>query len=97
MSNVIAIAAGAYHSLALVRDGTVVAWGGGTTNLSPFVDFGQALVPAGLSNVIAIAAGGFHSLALVNDGSIVAWGNNAYGQTTVPTDLQHAAAIAGAY
>ena len=57
LSNVVAIAAGGYHSLALKSDGTVVGWGDN--------GYGQTTVPAGLSNVAAIAAGGYHSLALL--------------------------------
>src|ERR1035437_9763592 len=55
LTNVVAISAGAYHSLALKSDGTVVAWGLDT--------YGQIDVPAGLTGVTAIAAGGDHSLA----------------------------------
>jgi hypothetical protein len=54
LSEVIAIEAGRYHSLALKADGTVVAWG-----------FNWGTVPANLSGAIAIAAGGSHNLALV--------------------------------
>jgi len=56
LSNVVAVAAGGQHSLALKQDGTVVAWG---TN-----NYGQCNVPASLSNVVAVAAGWEHSLAL---------------------------------
>ena len=56
LSNVVAIATGAYHSLALKNDGTVVAWGDNT--------YGQIDQPPGLTNIVAIASGGFHSLAL---------------------------------
>ena len=56
-----AIAAGTSHSLALRRDGTVVAWGCGS-GADPN---GQCSVPRGLSPVMAIAAGPSHSLALV--------------------------------
>jgi hypothetical protein len=57
---VTAIAAGTDQSLALQRDGTVVAWGRGAGG-----DFGQCSVPSGLSRVTAIAASLGHSLALV--------------------------------
>src|SRR5947199_392385 len=67
LSNVVAIAVGAIHSLALTQNGTVLAWGNN--------DFGQATVPVGLSNIVAIAAGETHSLALKRDGTVVAWGN----------------------
>jgi hypothetical protein len=53
---VVAISAGANHSLALKADGTVVAWG---SNIKA-----QTFVPAGLSGVIAISAGWDFSLAL---------------------------------
>src|SRR6185437_2336259 len=86
-----------WHSLALMADGTVVAWGNNTN--------GQCSVPAALSNVVAIAAGSFHSLALTRDGSIVAWGAGLldsgyypqFGQCLVPAPVQtwRAAAVAG--
>jgi alpha-tubulin suppressor-like RCC1 family protein len=88
LTNVIAIAAGRYHSLALKPDGTVAAWG----------LYGQTNVPAGLTNVITIAAGGHHNLALKQDGTVVAWGGNGYGQTNVPVGLTNVIAIAaGSY
>src|SRR5437588_5622094 len=68
LSGVTAVAAGAFHSLALRSDGTVVAWGCAVDN------FGQCNVPSGLSGVTAIAAGSFQSLALKSDGTVVAWG-----------------------
>jgi alpha-tubulin suppressor-like RCC1 family protein len=65
-----AIAAGDGHTLALRRDGTVMAW----TCSGCLNDAGAATVPPGLSNVIAVAADGDSSFALKSDGSIVAWG-----------------------
>jgi len=56
-SGVTAIAAGTFHSLALKKDGSVVAWG----CVGPpdaIIHFGQCRVPASArSGVIAIAAG----------------------------------------
>jgi alpha-tubulin suppressor-like RCC1 family protein len=68
LSNVVAIAAGGWHSLALKREGTIVAWGAGGPNTNTLVVCGQNVVPPGLSNVIQIAAGSVHSLALVDSG-----------------------------
>ncbi len=70
LSNVVAIASGLYHNLALNADGTVVAWG--------FDGDGETTVPAGLSNVVAVACGGYHSLSLKADGTVVAWGQDAF-------------------
>lgn len=66
VTNAVAVAAGGYHSLALLSDGTVVGWGRN--------DFGQTQPPPNLTNAVAIAAGGYHSLALIPDGRVVAWG-----------------------
>ena len=85
-SMVRSIAAGDHHSLALLEDGSVLAWGDGND--------GVTTVPAGLSGVQAIAAGSFHSLALRNDGTVVAWGRNDDGQCSVPEGLAGVEAIA---
>lgn len=90
LNGITAVAAGSTHSLALKRDGTVVAWG------AVGDDFGQTTVPAGLSGVTAIAAGWYHSVALKNDGTVVAWGAGGSfddGQTMVPAGLAGVTAI----
>jgi uncharacterized repeat protein (TIGR03803 family) len=91
---VTAIAAGKGHTVALKSDGTVVAWGAGTTSTGSNPEFGQSIVPAGLSGVTAIAAGFYHTVALKSDGTVVAWGVNGYGQTNVPAGLSGVTAIA---
>ena len=85
-SNAVAIAAGGYHSLALLKDGTVLAWGRDWD--------GEASVPTSLTSVVAIAAGGYHSLALRADGTVAAWGADYYGQSTVPDGLGEVWALA---
>ncbi|MGB3439145.1 MAG: hypothetical protein WBA97_10380 [Actinophytocola sp.] len=81
------------HSIALMADGSVYAWGGNsdgqlgdgtTTNSSVPVQVcavGQSAPCATfLDDVVAISAGVRHSLALRSDGSVVAWGDNFDGQ-----------------
>ncbi|HOG45479.1 MAG TPA: PKD domain-containing protein [Anaerolineae bacterium] len=91
-AHVTAIAAGAYHSLALRDDGTVVAWGVKAGD----ADYrGQTVVPAGLGKVAAIAASTHHSLALLAPPVIVKAGtatalssspaSPAHGQTVTLT------------
>ncbi|MDD4049192.1 MAG: stalk domain-containing protein [Clostridia bacterium] len=93
-SNVIAVANGYTHCLALKASGKVIAWGNN--------EFGQCNVPStAKKDVVAIAAGDAYSLALKADGEVVAWGNNQYGQCNVPAsakkDVVAIASDAGGY
>ena len=85
-TNAIAIAAGGWHSLALLPNGRVVGWGNDYN--------GQSTAPASLTDAVAIAAGGYHSLAIRENGSVAAWGANDYGQITPPVPLTNVLAIA---
>jgi len=69
-----AVAAGNKHSLALLDDGHVVAWGRNY--------HGQTNVPVNVTNAVAIAAGENHSAALLDDGSVVVWGDDSDNQVT---------------
>ena len=86
-STVVAVAAGAFYSLALDDQGRLWAWGynvsgqlgdGSTTNRSSPVQVD--LTPLNGSKVVAISAGASHSLALDDQGRLWAWGYNYYGQ-----------------
>jgi alpha-tubulin suppressor-like RCC1 family protein len=83
LTGVTAVAAGEEHSLALLSNGTVMAWGDnhegqlgdGTTNTS------AVPVPvSGLTGVTAVAAGSLFSLALLSNGRVMAWGQGDEGQ-----------------
>jgi alpha-tubulin suppressor-like RCC1 family protein len=75
--DVISIAAGAEHGVALLANGSVVAWGGS--------EFQQTRVPSSAQGqVAAISAGGFFTLLLLKNGSVVGFGDNSFGQTDVP-------------
>ena len=83
LSGVTAIAAGAEHSLALLSDGTVMAWGeqqSGQLGDGPSEDSDVPVPVSGLSRVTAIAAGGTGSLALLSNGTVMAWGGNSLGE-----------------
>ena len=42
-------------------------------------DYGQTVVPAGLSDVVEISAGWWSSYAIHSDGTVSAWGGNPEG------------------
>ncbi|MFZ1072726.1 MAG: hypothetical protein WAO21_04755 [Verrucomicrobiia bacterium] len=86
-TNVIALAAGDYHCLALRTDGTVVAWGEDSS--------GQTDIPPNLTNVVSIAAGSSHSLALQSDGTVVLWGHIVPSYVnTVPSEVTNVVDLA---
>lgn len=94
---VIATAAGYYHCLALLSDGTIASWGhnyygqlgnGGTT-IS-----GVPVAVALNKSVASIAAAGYHSIALCNDGTLAVWGDNTYGQIGNNTETPSAVPLA---
>jgi alpha-tubulin suppressor-like RCC1 family protein len=83
LNNVVAIAAGNSHGLALTSDGVVLGWGwnvyGQATGIATTSGLQVSNGPVEtsgrvLNKVNAIAAGRTHSIALKNDGTIVTWG-----------------------
>ena len=85
-TNIIALAGGDYHCLALRTDGSVVVWGDNT--------YGQTNVPPNATNLTAIVSGSLHSLGLKADGTVVAWGYNDTGVTNVPPEATNVVALA---
>lgn len=94
LTDVVALAAGTSHSLALKSDGTLWAWGSdwqgqlGDGAVVPSNDYQtqpvQVVDPSDvtgkLTGITGIAANGEHSLALKSDGTVRAWGSNMYQQ-----------------
>jgi alpha-tubulin suppressor-like RCC1 family protein len=82
-SGVTSLSSTAYHTLALMQDGTVWAWGyndnGQLGDVADVVRVVPAPIP-NLTGVRALAAGTYHSLALKQDGTVWAWGLNNLGQ-----------------
>ncbi len=83
LTDIVAVAAGSYHSIALKAGGTVWAWGSnkyGQLGDGTITDSTTPVQVSGITDVTAIEAGGEHSLALKSDGTVWAWGYNRYGQ-----------------
>lgn len=81
LEDIVAVAGGDYHSIALRRNGSLLGWG--------YNGDGQITVPTNVLRFVAIAAGGSHNLAITERGGVVGWGRNDYGQRTVPTSASN--------
>ncbi len=83
-TGIVAISAGANHSLALKDNGTMLAWGsdigGQLGNDVTKVNKSIPVVVSSATGIVSISAGGNHSLALKSDGTMLAWGNDVAGQ-----------------
>ena len=109
LSGVKAIATGYDHSLALLNDGTVLAWGRnqwgelgtGATGTKVCGD-GWLCNPtptpiAGLSGVAEVATGHSQSLALLEDGTVKAWGYDGADAPVSVNGLSGVTAIASGW
>ena len=83
LRDVVEISAGNEHALALLKDGTVRAWGwnaygqlgDGTKANAKF-----PVIVKGLMNVVHVGTGQAHSMAILEDGTLKTWGSNNSGQ-----------------
>src|SRR4051794_19863870 len=82
--DMVQIAGGDYHTVAVRQDGTVWAWGsdlsGGLGNGAPNTNSAIPVQVSGLTGVRQVAAGQYHSLAVKSDGTVWAWGSDSAGQ-----------------
>ena len=88
LSEVTQIAAGEAFSLALLKNGTVKAWGSNEAGCWATSQTRMSTVPVavgGLSEVTAIAAGEGFALALRKNGTVMGWGDNGNGQLGAAT------------
>ena len=77
------LAVGNHHTVAVKKDGTMLASGDNT--------YGQCNV-SDWTEIVAVAAGAYHTIALKEDGTVVATGDNRYGQCET-TGIQDAVEI----
>jgi alpha-tubulin suppressor-like RCC1 family protein len=83
LEDIKSLAAGASHSVALKKDGTVWTWGSndkGQLGNGTVENHELPTAITGLNDVAAVAAGSSHVLALKKDGTVWGWGSNNLGQ-----------------
>ncbi len=91
LDNVIQVAPGFLHTIALLNNGRVVSWGRnqfgqlgiGNATYQQTNEYPQTVLRAintPLENIIAISAGENHNLAIDSDGRLWTWGSNSLGQ-----------------
>lgn len=89
LSNVIKIAVGANHGLALTKDRKVYAWGDNTygqlgQNNTEDTNYAKLVLGEGgsgnLERIIDISAGNYGSMAINEFGWTYVWGNGSYGE-----------------
>jgi alpha-tubulin suppressor-like RCC1 family protein len=96
LGNVLTVASGPYHNLAVKTDGTVWAWGSnasGQLGDGTTINRSAPVQVLGLTNVRDVAAGDGHSLALKADGTVWAWGLNNGGQLGTGTTINSSTPI----
>lgn len=92
LTGVVAISAGSMHSLALLEDGTVRAWGNnrfGQVGDGTTINRDTPTPVAGVRNAVAIAALGYSSVAVLSDGTAMDWGQKtgSEGPRPVPAPV----------
>ena len=83
LTGVAQVAAGRNHTLALLNDGTVWAWGEngyGQVGDGTLVDKTRAVQIRGLSGVVDVEAGAEFSVAVLGNGTVKTWGRSGNGQ-----------------
>ncbi|HTS38726.1 MAG TPA: hypothetical protein VMH04_23840 [Candidatus Solibacter sp.] len=92
LANVVQVAAGGYHTCAMLAGGAVQCWGRNTEDqVGEFSDIADPITaPRPIRTTatvpgLSIAAGGYHSCEVMSDGTVMCWGANNAQQITAGT------------
>ena len=79
-NDIVEVAAGAYHTVGLRTDGTVIAT---AFQADHYMGYDGQCDVTGWTDIVSISAGACHTVALKLDGTVVATGHNGVGQCDV--------------
>jgi alpha-tubulin suppressor-like RCC1 family protein len=91
ISGISQLSAGYNHSLALLLNGSVLAWGSnsyGQLGDGTTTDNNRPLLVPGITGACYVEGGGYDSFAILSNGSVLAWGSNMDGQLGDGTTAQ---------
>ena len=99
-----AITTGAYHTCAVLGNGTLRCWGrNGNAQLGngTFMSSSTSVQVSGITTAVAVSGGAAHTCAVLSDGTVRCWGENDFGQlgngtTTDSTTPVQVAGLTGA-
>jgi alpha-tubulin suppressor-like RCC1 family protein len=83
ITGVTAFTTGAYHTCAVLGDGTLKCWGrngDGELGDGTWTTSSTPRPVNGLTGVAAVSGGGAHTCAVLSDGTVQCWGENEFGQ-----------------
>jgi len=97
LTDVVELAGGRNHGLALKSDGTVWAWGlnaSGQLGDGTKTSRNRPVQVSGISTAVAVAAGADHSVALLANGAVMTWGEAGRGQLGNGSTIDRTTALA---
>ncbi len=83
IAGAVAITTGAFHTCAVLWDGTVQCWGNNDQGQLGDGTITSSSIPrtvSGITTAVAISGGGAHTCAGLRDGTLACWGDNEFGQ-----------------
>lgn len=83
ITSAIQVSAGSRHSLALLDNGTIMAWGANNAGELGLGDNDERLEPVavpGISDAVHVSAGDRFTLAVLGNGTVMAWGSGSNGK-----------------
>lgn len=78
-----AVTSGAYHTCAVLGNGTVRCWGRnhqGQLGNGTVASSSTSVAVSGLTGAVAVSGGGVHTCAVLSNGTVRCWGENQFGQ-----------------